>query len=392
MAALASPGVVSQRGALTSNDVIARVLQRARQIEDPLDLSLGQPAVDVPLPIKEAAVEAIQQGQNSYAPPRGHPPLRQRLRQALTDECGRDVGDVVITNGLTGGLVLSLFASTDPGDEVILLDPYFALYPKAIQLLGLRAVAVDSYPDFRLPAAAVRSAVTPRTRVLLLNSPNNPTGAVFTAAEVEAACRIAREFGLIIISDEIYEPFVHERRDVAPGSRSFASPFQSYEHTIVLRGFSKSHAMTGWRIGYAAGPAELIDAMAGVQQYLYGCAPTPFQHAALRALGHGMTEYQATCRRNRDIAEELLEGVLRFQRSQGGFYLFAELPAGLSGTQFTDLALERRVVVFPGSPFSGRDTHVRLSYCGDTQRLVEACGVLRGMLTKPPPVHLHAHC
>jgi len=384
---------LSRRAETVGCEAISRVLRRARELHDPIDLSLGQPDVDVPDAVKASACAAINDGQNGYAPPQGLPPLRERIRNDLTVEFGRDVGDVLITNGVTGGLFLSLLAITDPGDEAIILDPSFVLYRSLLTSLNVRPISVDTYPGFRFPADKVEAAVTPRTKILLLNSPNNPTGAVLTDEEVQSAVDIARRHDLVVVSDEIYEPFLHDRNDSSPMSdssrgsvtgpsrRPIPSTMRNYDKTVLLRGFSKSHAMTGWRVGYMAAPQPLIARMTVLQQYLYGCASTPLQHAALTALDVPTTDYAAKCRRNRDRVVELLRGAFEFTIPEGGFYLFLKAPCGRSATDFVDRAMDRNLVLFPGSAFSCRDTHFRLSYCVGEQLLERACSILLGIFT-----------
>jgi aspartate aminotransferase/aminotransferase len=358
------------------------VLRAARKLSDPIDLSIGQPDNDVPDRVKTAACAAICHGYNGYSQPQGLPRLRDRLRHNLGSEFGRDVGDVLITNGVTGGLNLALQATTDPGDEVIILDPSFCLYSAQLALLNVKAVMVDTYPDFRFPADRVAAAVTARTRALVLNSPNNPTGAVLTEQEVQAAADIACRHGFLIISDEVYEPFLYDISQ-AGGAGSLPSPMRYHDGVIVLRGFSKSHAMTGWRVGYAAGPQPVIARMTALQQYLYGCAPTPFQHAAHTALDVPTTDFAAKYRRNRQLLVDRLGGQFDFHAPAGGFYLFPKAPGTLTATDFVKRAMEHNLVLFPGSAFSRRDTHFRISYCVGDQALHQACTILMGMLSEP---------
>ncbi|HSU65985.1 MAG TPA: aminotransferase class I/II-fold pyridoxal phosphate-dependent enzyme, partial [Tepidisphaeraceae bacterium] len=276
---------ISKRALGVDASGIRKVFDLAARMKDPINLSIGLPDFDVPDVVKDAAIEAIRRGDNRYTQTQGIAPLRERLRKDLSAEIGRDVGDVLITSGVSGALLLAILATIDPGDEAIFLDPYFVMYKHLLTMAGGKPVIVDSYPDFRFHADRVEKAITPRTKLLILNSPSNPTGVVMTQAEVNSAVEVARKHGLLIISDEIYEPFLY-RSDEGPtrSSSGLPSPAKLYENTVILRGFSKSHAMTGWRLGYVAGPEAVLSQMAKLQQYTFVCAPSPLQYAAVKAL------------------------------------------------------------------------------------------------------------
>src|SRR6478609_8252985 len=285
---------VSRRAHAVDASGIRKVFDLAASMKDPINLSIGLPDFDVPEAAKDAAIEAIRSGNNRYTQTQGIAPLRERLRKDLSQEIGRDVGEVLITSGVSGGLFLAILAIINPGDEAIFLDPYFVMYKHLLTLAGGKAVPVDSYPDFRFHADRVEAAITPRTKLLILNSPSNPTGVVMNQAEVNAAVELAKKHDLLIISDEIYEPFLY-------AAESLPSPANTYDKTLILRGFSKSHAMTGWRLGYAVGPEAIIAQMTKLQQYTYVCAPSPLQYAALAALELDMSAAVAAYRTKRDI-------------------------------------------------------------------------------------------
>src|SRR5690606_10976021 len=252
--------------------------------------------------------------------------------------------------------------------EVIFLDPYFFMYKHLLTMAGAKSVPVSSYPDFRFPAARVEQAITPQTKMLILHSPANPTGVVMSEAEVQQAVEIARKHDLLLLSDEIYEPFQYDGRVV--------SPAKGYDRTILLRGFSKSHAMTGWRLGYAVGPAEIIAQMTKLQQYTYVCAPAPLQLGALEALDLDMSSYVAAYGRKREIASESLSRKFEVGRSGGAFYLFPQVPAGITATEFVKKAIDRNVLVIPGNVFSEQDTHFRVSYATTDEQLKKGCDIL----------------
>jgi aspartate aminotransferase/aminotransferase len=366
---------------------IRKVFDLAARMKDPINFSIGQPDFDVPAPIKLAAIEAINAGHNRYTQTQGIAPLRERLRKDLSTEIGRDVGEVLITSAVSGGLFLAILSIINPGDEAILLDPYFVMYKHLLTLAGGKAVTVDSYPDFRFYPDRVEKAITPRTKLLMLNSPSNPTGTVMTETEIRAAVELARKHNLLILSDEIYEPFLYDEK---PGRERFStpdsalrtphsallSPARLYENTILLRGFSKSHAMTGWRVGYAAGPEAIIAQMTKLQQYTFVCAPSPFQFAAIKALDLPVTEGRDIYRRKRDLIFQGLAKKFEVIKPGGAFYIFPQAPRGMSGAEFCAKAIENNVLIIPGNVFSDRDTHFRISYATTDEKLAQGCEIL----------------
>jgi aspartate/methionine/tyrosine aminotransferase len=254
------------------------------------------------------------------------------------------------------------------------------MYKHLLTLIGGQPVIVDSYPDFRFRPDRVEQAITSRTKLLILNSPSNPTGIVMTRQEVQSAVELAAKHDLLILSDEIYEPFFYDRTTqssvLSPQSSSLPSPAHTYDRTLLLRGFSKSHAMTGWRVGYASGPPDIIAQMAKLQQYTFVCAPTPFQFAAVAALDVPMHEHIAAYRRKRDLVCTALESKFDFARPGGAFYIFPKAPPGATATAFVARAIENNVLVIPGNVFSERDTHFRISYAATDEKLAKGCEIL----------------
>jgi aspartate aminotransferase/aminotransferase len=347
-------------------------------MKDPINLSIGQPDFEVPAPVQEAAIDAIRRGENKYTQTQGIGPLRERLRADLSKEFNRRIKEVMITSGVEGGLYLAMLATLDPGDEVIFLDPYFVGYKHVVTMASGTPVPVDSYPDFRFYADRVEAAVTPNTKLLILNSPSNPTGVVMTDEEVKAAVEIARRHDLLLISDEIYEPFLYGK-DADGVMGGLPSPMKLYDKTILLRGFSKSHAMTGWRLGYACGPEPIISQMTKLQQYTYVCAPSPLQYAALKAMDVPMRDAVNAYRRKRDIVFETLGKKLELVKPDGAFYIFPKAPAGISATDFVAKAIEKNVLIIPGNVFSERDTHFRISYATTDDKLKQGCEILNSL-------------
>jgi aspartate aminotransferase/aminotransferase len=401
---MAKRDFTSRRAAGVDASGIRKVFDLAAKLKDPINLSIGLPDFDVPEPAKQAAYEAIRRGENRYTQTQGIAPLRERLRADLSKEFGRDVGDVLITSGVSGGLFLAMLACIDPGDECVFLDPYFVMYRHLLTMTGGVATIVENYSnDFGFPVDRVAAAITPKTKMLILNSPGNPTGAVMGEADIKAAVKIARQHDLLILSDEIYEPFLYDAardtgvppvremaateessksgsrrhdRDGRVTGRSVYSPAEIYENTVILRGFSKSHAMTGWRLGYAAGPADVIGQMTKLQQYTYVCAPSAFQHAAVAAMDISMTDAVAAYEKKRDIAYSILSRKFDVVKPGGAFYIFPKVPEGMTATDLCTRAIEKNVLVIPGNVFSSRDTHFRISYATTDEKLAKGCEIL----------------
>ena len=362
---------ISRRARSIDASGIRKVFDLAAKMKDPINLSIGLPDFDVPEAAKLAAIEAIRSGQNRYTQTQGIAPLRDRLRKDLSAEIGRDVGDVLITSGVSGALFLAVLAIIDPGDQAIFLDPYFVMYKHLLTMAGGEPVAVDSYPDFRFRPDRVEKAITPRTKMLMLNSPSNPTGVVMSREEVAAAVELAKKHDLLILSDEIYEPFLYDQSE-----GGLDSPAKIYDRTLLLRGFSKSHAMTGWRLGYAAGPAGIINEMAKLQQYTFVCAPSPFQLAAVAALDVSMKDAVAAYKKKRDLVCRLLKRKFEIVEPGGAFYVFPKAPGGQTASEFVAKAIEHNVLIIPGNVFSDRDTHFRVSYATTDEKLEKGCEIL----------------
>jgi aspartate/methionine/tyrosine aminotransferase len=364
---------ISSRSQHVDASGIRKVFDLAAKMKDPINLSIGQPDFDVPAIAKQGAIEAIEKGNNRYTQTQGIAPLRERLRKDLSSEFGRDVGEVLITSGVSGGLFLAILATIDPGDEAIFLDPYFVMYKHLLTLAGGKAVPVNSYPDFRFPADKVEKAITPRTKLLILNSPSNPTGVVMSEAEIRQAVDIAKRHNLLIVSDEIYEPFLYDL------NTGLATAAKTYENTLVLRGFSKSHAMTGWRLGYAVGPEKVVAEMTKLQQYTFVCAPAPFQFGALAAMDVPMDKAVTEYRKKRDLVFELLSKKFEVVKPAGAFYIFPKAPRGLTATDFVAKAIEKNVLIIPGNVFSDQDTHFRISYATTEEKIRAGCEVLNSL-------------
>jgi aspartate aminotransferase/aminotransferase len=240
---------------------IRKAFDMAKSMKGPINLSIGLPDFDVPGPVKAATIAAIEQGHNAYTVTQGIPELRSKLQQAVDVEHGHADRQVLVTAGTSGGLLLALCCVVNPGDEVVVFDPYFVMYRHLVTLAGGTTVLVDTYPDFRIDAGRVAAALTDRTKCVVVNSPVNPTGVVATAEEMRALAELCRDRGILVISDEVYRSFCYDG--------PFASPASWNADVLVVDGFSKAYGMTGWRLGYAHGPGRLIQEMAKLQQFSY---------------------------------------------------------------------------------------------------------------------------
>ena len=335
---------------------IRKVFDLAAQMKDPINLSIGQPDFDVPQPVKEACIEAIQNRRNGYALTQGMPVLRDKLQAGVDADYGHSDRKVFVSSGTSGGLVLAIWSLINPGDEVIIFEPYFVMYESLVKMAGGVPVLIDTYPDFKIDPERVEHAITSRTKMILLNSPANPTGAVASEAEVRGLAELAQRRNVALISDEIYRYFCYD----AP----FVSPAKYNDQTIVIDGFSKSHAMTGWRVGFVHGPNEIIQTMLKLQQYTFVCAPQPAQWAGAAALDVPMGPYVDAYRRKRDLLVAGLSDAYELTVPGGAFYAFPKAPQG-TATEFVAKAIEHNLLVIPGGIFSRRDTHFRISYAAD---------------------------
>lgn len=361
---------ISKRSQAFDSSGIRKIFDLAAKLKHPVNLSIGQPDFDVPDSVKAACVAAIEQGKNAYTPSQGIAPLRTKLQAHVDARYGHDDRSVFITSGTSGGLVLAMLSMLDPGDEVIIFDPYFVMYPSLVKLVGGTPVLINTYPDFRIDLARVAAAITPRTKLILFNTPSNPTGVTATREEVVGLAELAAERQVALISDEIYSQFVYDGELLTPADTN--------PQTIVIDGFSKSHAMTGWRLGWVHGPSAVIETMIKLQQYSFVCAPQPAQWAGLAALDVDMAGYRADYQHKRDLMVAGLKDHYEFTIPGGAFYLFPKAPWG-SGSEFVQRAIENELLIIPGNIFSSQDTHFRISYAAPDETLQRGIEILRGL-------------
>ena len=362
--------MLSKRVAQLDASGIRKVFDLAGEMVNPVNLSIGQPHFAVPQGIQETAIKAIQEGHNRYTLTQGTKELRAAIGEKLDAECGPADRKILVTSGVSGGLLLGFMCLLDPGDEVIIPDPYFVMYKSLIELIGAKPILIDTYPDFGLHVEKIAKAISKRTKAIIVNSPSNPTGAIHGRAELEKVAELAAKHDLVVISDEIYNEFCYDE--------PYVSMAGMYDKILLLRGFSKTYAMTGWRLGYAVGPEELIEKMTMVQQYTFVCAPSMVQWAGITALKTDMSKEVAAYRRKRDLAYEGLSKAFKVRKPGGAFYIFCEAPEG-QADEFVRRAIKNNVLIIPGEVFSSRNSHFRISYAAEDDVLKRGIEILCGL-------------
>ena len=366
--------VLADRTVDLINTPFRKLFELSKQLKEPLNLGLGQPDFDVPEPLKQIAIDAITRGMNSYTVASGLPELREMIRTSLNKKFNK-ADDVIITSGTMGALLLVLQSVVNPGDNVILLDPYFVGYPHLVRLVEGNPIYISTYPNLQPDPDLIRKSITPKTKAILLCNPGNPTGVLVETDRLQALAQIADEMNILLIADEIYSSFVYDVPFVSTGALG--------ANVMVCSSFSKTHGMTGWRIGYAYGPPYIIQAMTGIQQSTFVCAPSMAQVAATSAWTFPMDNYVDAYRKKRDYIVQFLDKRYEMVHPGGGFYVYPKVPSG-TAMNFVELALQHNLIVMPGSCFSQWDTHFRISYVVDDSILKQGIATLNDMLNKLP--------
>jgi aspartate aminotransferase/aminotransferase len=346
------------------------VFALAGSLKDPVDFSIGQPDFDVPDALKQEAIRAIKAGHNQYSLTGGINSLRQKAAERVASEFGWHNPQTLIASGVSGALTLAFMTLVNPDDEVIIPDPYFVAYKHIIGLIGGRCVFVDCYPDLELPVERIAQAITDKTKLIILNSPCNPTGAVYPEQQVKALADVAARHDIIVLTDEIYEKYCYDGN--CPSIAAY------YDKSFLVRGFSKAYGMTGWRLAYVAAHEclkEVVDEMTKLQQYTFVCAPRPFQDAAVAALDYDVSDLVGRYRRKRDLIYEGLKDSFELIKPAGAFYAFVKAPGG-SATEFVARAIENNVLIIPGNVFSEKDTHFRISYATSDEKIRQGVEIL----------------
>ncbi|MEZ6241878.1 MAG: aminotransferase class I/II-fold pyridoxal phosphate-dependent enzyme [Phycisphaerales bacterium] len=393
--------LISDRARAIDASGIRKIFDAAGRLKNPINLSIGQPDFPVPEQIKAGAVRAIDADRNGYTPTQGVPELLERIAAWLRVDLGWEVvpasagtqggASALVTTGTSGALTLALLALLSPGDELVIPDPYFVAYPHLARMCAGTPVLCDTAPDMRMTAARVEPLLTDRTKAVVLNSPSNPCGVVSTKDECRELLELCRSRGVLLISDEIYDEFTYEdaQTDLAMGDatlRRCPSPARfegASEDVLLIRGFGKTYGCTGWRLGYAAGPAALLAQMAKMQQYTFVCAPAPLQVAVAECFDVDMGAHVREYQRRRDLVIERLAAVSDVPTPGGAFYAFPRIPErlGLTGTEFVERCMARNLLVIPGAVFSARDDRVRVSYATALDKLEAGLDILVELMT-----------
>ncbi len=358
---------------------IRRFFDVASRMKDVISLGVGEPDFVTPWRIREAAIYSLERGQTTYTANAGLPSLRERIAGHLRGLYGVEYDpatEIIVTTGVSEGLDLTYRAVLNPGDEVIFIEPSYVSYDPGIRFAGAVPVPVSTHgdDDFRLRVEQVEAAITPRTKAIMLCYPCNPTGATQSREDLQALVDLAVRHDLYLISDEIYDRLTYVGEHTC-----LASLPGAHERTILLNGFSKAYAMTGWRVGYVCAPAAIAEGMYKIHQYTALCASQMAQRAAIEALDNAEHDVRSMVaeydRRRRYFVRGLRSAGLRCHEPRGAFYAFPFVAhTGLSSEEFaTALLDEERVAVVPGSAFgpAGED-YVRCSYATGLGHLEEA--------------------
>lgn len=350
------------------------VMLRKRSLSNPIDLSIGTPEELTAAHIKAAGINAINNDKTGYAPANGLPELREAIALKLRKENGINITSdrVAVVPGLTTGLLLLYMAILDPGDEIIVMDPAYPPYEHLATVVGAEAMKVLTLPTFHIDIPAIEASITNRTRAIILNTPNNPTGAVYPKEDLIKVAEIAKKNNIWLISDEIYEHFVYSGKHFSIASL--------YPNTITMNGFSKSYAMTGWRLGYISGPRQIIDALNELQQYAVFSSSSIAQYAAVEAITHKPAAAHDNYQRKRDLVlKRMTKMGYDLHGAQGAYYAFFQAPHGMTDLEFVEKAAEQNVLLVPGRAFSSRHGFVRLSYGASYEQLEKGLDVLENL-------------
>ena len=372
--------ILSRRAVALKPSGIRRFFDIAAEMDDVISLGVGEPDFKTPWSIRRAGIESLERGHTWYTANSGLAPLKKEiagyLRRRFTLEYDAKT-EVLVTVGGSEAIDLAIRTLVNPGDEVLIPEPSYVSYSPSVIFAGGTPVGVETREDtdFRLSAEKVRAAITPRTKALILPYPNNPTGAIMTRADLEALAEVVREHEIMVVSDEIYSELTYGGEHV-----SFASLPGMWDYTLTINGFSKSFAMTGWRVGYICGPAEMIAVMNKINQYGILCAPRQGQVAAVEALRVGRENgyedvrhmRESYDRRRRLMVDGLRKMGLHCFEPRGAFYVFPSIKStGLTSEEFCERLLqEQHVACVPGTAFGPcGEGHIRCSYATAVDKL-----------------------
>lgn len=373
---------INKRAAELKPSGIRKFFDIVSEMDGAISLGVGEPDFVTPWSIRDAAIRSVKRGLTQYTGNRGLPELRKNICRYLSERFSipADPAHTIVTVGASEAIDLTLRAICEEGDEILVPEPCYVSYAPSVSLSGGTPVAVHCVADndFVLTPEQLKAAITPKTKALILAYPNNPTGAIMTREQLEAIISVIEEHDLLVISDEIYAELTYVGKHV-----SIASLKDMSARTVVISGFSKAFAMTGWRVGFVCAPPEIDEAMFKIHQYTIMCAPRVSQHAANAALTEGFTDGFAVveemveeyARRGRFLANAFNSMGLKCFMPKGAFYVFPSVAStGFTGDEFAnDLLRSQKVAVVPGSAFGDAGLyHVRCSYATSMAQLSEA--------------------
>ncbi|MFQ6075470.1 MAG: pyridoxal phosphate-dependent aminotransferase [Candidatus Bathyarchaeia archaeon] len=364
---------------------------RGKLKQPPIDLGQGEPDFDTPQHIKDAMIEALRQGYTGYSMNPGIAELREAIAEKLERDNGIDVkpSQVIVTFGASEAILLTMLGLLDPGDEVVITDPSYVSFGPIIEFCGGRVLPVPlkEEENYQLDISALESMITPKTKIIFLNTPNNPTGTVLTKDSLDQIAEIAKRRNLLVVTDEVYEKFLYE------GARhySIASFPGMAERTITINGFSKAYAMTGWRAGYMAGPEEIIDRLIRIHAFGFVCINTAVQKAcvaALRGPQGCVREMLAEYTARREVIVDRLSRMpgVKVQKPRGAFYVFPNVEAyNMPSWDLSFHIIDHAgVITTPGAPFGATgEGHLRISYAASMENIVEGMNRIEGVLEDP---------
>ncbi len=380
--------LISKRCAPIKPSGIRKFFDIAGQIEDVISLGVGEPDFQTPWSVRKTAITALEKGKTIYTANSGLIELRKEISKYLekTQRVKYDpTHEIIVTVGGSEAIDLGIRAMVDPGDEVLVVEPSFVCYAPIVELTGGVAVPIETKAEdnFKLTAEALKAKITDKTKLLILPFPNNPTGAVMTRSDLEKIAEVLRDTNIVVLSDEIYSELTYTGEPHC----SIVSFEGMQERTLLVNGFSKAYAMTGWRMGYVAGPEPLITQMLKIHQYAIMCSPTVSQYAAIEALQSCDNEVKKMVSeyniRRRWLVNALNEIGLECFEPEGAFYVFPSIKStGLSSEEFCErLLYEHKVAVVPGNAFGDcGEGYIRISYAYSLKHLMEAVSRIKEFL------------
>ncbi|OVE81924.1 hypothetical protein BVY03_02425 [bacterium K02(2017)] len=352
---------------------IRRMFEMASKMKNPINFSLGLPDFDVPEVVKEAAIKAIRDGKNQYTITSGIPEFKHAIQTSLLSE-GVKAEQVVATAGASGGLILALLVLADENTEVLIPEPCFLAYEQMVKLAGAKVRWISTYPKLKLSADQLDQEIQKskqenpqiKNRLFIYNSPVNPTGIAYTGDEISGLAQITKKHNVRVIADEVYDRFSYDFKHESWLKHDLSA--------VLVRTFGKTWGMTGWRAGYVAGPADVLDHMTTLQQFTYVCVNTPTQWACIEALKVSVEDKIVAYAKKRNLVYDALKDHLELIKPQGAFYAFPQAPFGDTAA-FLKKCIKHEILIVPGEAFSQKNSHFRLSFAlsdDDLSRGLEA--------------------